>query len=100
MVQLNDASTYPHSVKNATSGAITTYIAEKIIDDGTNIILKTPAILTETTTDPTVVQDTQGAMYVKADKLVLKFNSGGTIKYRVMNLVDTTATWSYTTIAP
>jgi uncharacterized protein YjiK len=43
---------------------------------------------------------TEGKIYVKGDKLVISYNDGGTLKFRVLELTGTDATWSYTTTAP
>jgi hypothetical protein len=42
----------------------------------------------------------QAKVYMKSDKIVIQYNDAGTVKYRYMDLTDTTATWTYTTTAP
>lgn len=58
------------------------------------------SVLNETATEPATTQDTQSAIYIKGDKLIIKFNNGGTIKYRYLDLTSADATWTYTTTAP
>lgn len=56
---------------------------------------------TEVDTTPTA--PTAGGVfriYMKADKLVIQYNDGGTVKYRYMDLTSTDATWVYTVTAP
>lgn len=42
----------------------------------------------------------QVLMYMKADKLVIAYDHGGTAKYRTLDLTSTDATWAYSTSAP
>ncbi len=39
-------------------------------------------------------------VYMKADKYIIAYNHGGTMKYRYLDLTSTNATWTYTTTAP
>lgn len=39
-------------------------------------------------------------IYMKADKLVIAYDHGGTAKYRTLDLTSTDATWAYSTSAP
>ncbi|MCC6192254.1 MAG: hypothetical protein IT318_24750 [Anaerolineales bacterium] len=61
----------------------------------TNLLLQeqgsTPAAIT---------QDTQCDIYMKADKLVIRFNNAGTIRYKYLDLTGTGVTWTHTTSAP
>lgn len=52
------------------------------------------------TTPSTPTDGTRTKIYMKADKYVIQYNHGGTVKYRYLDLTSTDATWTYTTSAP
>jgi hypothetical protein len=52
------------------------------------------------TTPANPAANSQAKVYMKADKIVIQYNDAGTVKYRYMDLTDTTATWTYSTTAP
>ena len=96
--------------ENFTSTAWGTYIAFRTTANGTN---STPErwriahggwlIGKELTANPTTAELTAGdqiAIYVKADKLVIAYNQGGTIKYISIPLDGSTTTWTNSTSAP
>ncbi len=58
--------------------------------------------LTERTTSPATNPGSgnESNIYLKADKLVLQFNDGGTIRYKYLDLTGTGVTWVHTTSAP
>ena len=59
------------------------------------------ATLTEQTATPG--DPTSGAevrAYMKADKFILQFNDGGTVRYKYLDLTGTGITWIHTTVAP
>jgi len=39
-------------------------------------------------------------IYMKADKLVIQYNQGGTVRYKYLDLTGTGVTWTHTTTAP
>lgn len=54
-----------------------------------------------TDTNPSGVgSGSQLRMYMKADKFIVQYNHGGTIKYRWLDLTSTDALWTYSTVAP
>lgn len=56
--------------------------------------------ITFTPTTTTVTSKNNGQVYIKNDYLIIIYNDGGTLKYRYMDLEDTTATWQYSTTEP
>jgi hypothetical protein len=57
--------------------------------------------LQECTSTPSTPGDGAATrVYMKADKLIILYNHGGTAKYRYLDLTSTDATWTYTTTAP
>jgi hypothetical protein len=60
-----------------------------------------PLSLTEISTTPaTPTSGTQTRVYMKADKFVLQFNDGGTVRYKFLDLTGTGTTWTHSTTAP
>lgn len=100
ITELVDPSAYSHITYDVATSTTTNYMSPKILNDENAIAFNTSLKVKEVTTEPTITQDNQAGFYVKGDKVVLKFNSGGTLKYRYMDLSDTTATWTYSTVAP
>jgi hypothetical protein len=47
---------------------------------------------------PTAGSEAQ--IYVKADKLIVRYNDGGTVRYKYLDLTGTGVTWTHTTSAP
>lgn len=57
--------------------------------------------LTELSATPHApIQDTESQVYSKGNKFIIRFDDGGTMKYRYLDLTSTDATWTYTTTAP
>ena len=48
----------------------------------------------------TLTQDTMAQVYLKGDKLIIRFDNGGTARYKYLALNDTGVTWVHTTTAP
>ncbi|OHB77377.1 MAG: hypothetical protein A2Z34_11595 [Planctomycetes bacterium RBG_16_59_8] len=46
------------------------------------------------------VSGTEARIYMKADKLVIQYNDGGTVRYKYLDLTGTGVTWTHTTTAP
>lgn len=53
-----------------------------------------------TTTPADPASGTQAVVYVKADKLVVAFNQGGTMRYKYLLLTDTSVDWVHSTTPP
>jgi hypothetical protein len=49
---------------------------------------------------PAPNQSSQCIMYMKDDKLIIKYNDGGTTRYKYLDLTGTGVTWVHTTSAP
>ena len=45
-------------------------------------------------------QDEEAKIYVKANKLIIAWNDGGTMRYKYLDLTGTGVTWTHTTSAP
>lgn len=43
---------------------------------------------------------TQMRVYMRADKFIIQFNDGGTVRYKYLDLTGTGVTWTHTTTAP
>ncbi len=58
--------------------------------------------LTEDTSTPagTPASGSECKIYMKADKIVIQYNDGGTIRYKYMSLSGTGVTWTHSTTAP
>jgi hypothetical protein len=54
--------------------------------------------ISATPSDPS--QDNQAKFYVKANKFVIVWNDGGTIRYKYLDLTGTGVTWTHSTSAP
>ena len=56
------------------------------------------------TADPTSIegltQDVEARIYVRANKLIIQWNDGGTNRYKYLDLTGTGVTWVHTTSAP
>ncbi|MEW6653057.1 MAG: hypothetical protein AB1394_06245, partial [Bacteroidota bacterium] len=98
-VNFTDAGANKRTVKNMTTGVVSTYLTSKIIDNGTDVIMPS-GVMNEVATAPSVTQDNQAGWYIKGDKFIIKFNNAGTTKYWYLDLTSTAATWAYTTTAP
>lgn len=59
-------------------------------------------VLTERSATPATnpTDGTECRTYMKGDKFIIQYNHGATIKYRVLDLTSTDATWTYTTTEP
>lgn len=67
--------------------------------------LEMPAVssfirLNEASATPSPTADTQAIAYMKADKFIIAYNEGGTVRYKYLDLTGTGATWTHTTSAP
>jgi hypothetical protein len=65
-----------------------------------DVQLNTTLTIKESSPTLSVPAGDTAVVYMKADKLVVAYNHSGTMKYRTMSLTDTTATWTYSTVAP
>lgn len=54
----------------------------------------------ESSTPSNPTSGTHSRIYMKADKLIIQFNDGGTVRYKYLDLTGTTTTWTHTTTAP
>ncbi|GEM_PF-2859738 len=54
----------------------------------------------DSATPVTPADGTEARIYVKADKLVIQWNQGGTVRYKYLLLSGTGTTWTHTTTAP
>jgi len=63
--------------------------------DGTLTLQERSSTVSVTPTDGSEAQ-----IYVKADKLIVRYNDGGTVRYKYLNLTGTGVTWTHTTSAP
>jgi len=53
---------------------------------------------TGTPSNPTA--DSQMRVYMRADKFIIQFNNGGTVRYKYLDLTGTGVTWVHSTTAP
>lgn len=76
----------------------------KIVDGATALKLEVTDNgglgMTETGTPAAPTQDTQAKIYIKANKLIIAWNDGGTTRYKYLDLTGTGVTWVHTTTAP
>lgn len=63
--------------------------------DGTLTLQERSSTVSVTPTDGSEAQ-----IYVKADKLIVRYNDGGTVRYKYLDLTGTGVTWTHTTSAP
>lgn len=63
--------------------------------DGTITLQERASTVSVTPTDGSEAQ-----IYVKADKLIVRYNDGGTVRYKYLDLTGTGVTWTHTTSAP
>lgn len=56
--------------------------------------------LKNSSTPPTPANGTEGNAYIKANKFILQYNDGGTVRYKYMDLNGTGTTFTHTTTAP
>ena len=71
-------------------------------DPATELDLDGTLTLQERSSTVSVIP-TDGAeaqIYVKADKLIVRYNDGGTVRYKYLDLTGTGVTWTHTTSAP
>jgi len=62
---------------------------------------KTTISFVEQTATPTApANGTEVRLYMKADKFVLQYQDGATLRYKYLDLTGTGATWTHTTSAP
>lgn len=54
----------------------------------------------QSSTPSTPSSGTQARLYMKADKLIIQYNDGGTVRYKYLDLTGTGVTWVHTTTAP
>lgn len=54
----------------------------------------------ESSTPANPTSGNQCRLYMKADKLVVQYNDGGTVRYKYLDLTGTGVTWTHTTSAP
>lgn len=52
------------------------------------------------TVSVTPADGSEAQIYVKADKLIVRYNDGGTVRYKYLDLTGTGVTWTHTTTAP
>jgi hypothetical protein len=54
----------------------------------------------QTTTPPPPTDGAEARLYLKADKLIVQFNDGGTVRWKYLDLTGTGTTWTHTASAP
>ena len=54
----------------------------------------------DTVAPGTPANGNQCRIYMKADKLVIQYNQGGTVRYKYLTLSGTGVTWTHSTTAP
>lgn len=66
-----------------------------------NLISEEHLTLRKQSTNPSApTQDADGNLYIKDGKLVIQYDDGGTVRYKVLDLTGTGVTWTHTTTAP
>jgi hypothetical protein len=57
--------------------------------------------LAESTANPaTPTSAAEMRVYMKADKFVIQYNDGGTVRWKYLDLTGTGVTWTHTAVAP
>lgn len=71
-------------------------------DPSTELDINGAITLQELSSTPsaTPVNGSEAQIYVKADKLIVRYNDGGTTRYKYLSLAGTSTTWTHTTSAP
>ena len=62
----------------------------------------TSIIMTETVDPSTefITQDVQAQIYIRANKFIIRWSDGGTVRYKYLDLTGTGVTWTHTTTPP
>lgn len=69
---------------------------------GAGVSTSTSLLMNTNANNPaeTIYANAAGQIYFRNDKLVIKYNDGGTIRYKYLDLTGTGVTWTHTTVAP
>ena len=93
---IGDGNTYGANITLVDNGT-----TETIGIDADVVNLSTALTFAEISSTPsTPTSGTQMRVYMKADKFVVQYNDGGTVRYKYLPLTGTSVTWTHSTTAP
>jgi hypothetical protein len=99
--QLDDEGEAVAARMRMTSGGVIAFETENVVQMFAPLQIADYLNFTEqSATPPSPNSNTRMHVYMKADKFIIQFNQGGTVRYKYLDLTGTGVTWVHTTTAP